>query len=91
MILASAYLRMFSSSQGTKSKLESSNDYINALTNALTKSTAEHLNGSKVSHLVEALRITLTNNPVSWVQDFGAKGLQLVLNLLNECYVSHRG
>ncbi|KDR17398.1 Protein diaphanous, partial [Zootermopsis nevadensis] len=35
---------------------------------------------------IESLRIALTNNPLSWVQEFGTKGLKQVLSILNECY-----
>ncbi|KAM9849700.1 protein diaphanous homolog 1 [Aulostomus maculatus] len=31
---------------------------------------------------LESLRVSLNNNPVSWVQNFGAEGLALLLNLL---------
>ncbi|XP_055368335.1 protein diaphanous homolog 1 isoform X2 [Betta splendens] len=33
---------------------------------------------------LESLRVSLNNNPVSWVQNFGAEGLALLLNLLRK-------
>lgn len=41
---------------------------------------------NKVYTCVESLRVELTNKPLTWVQEFGTKGLQSLLNVLNECY-----
>ncbi|XP_034036949.1 protein diaphanous homolog 1-like [Thalassophryne amazonica] len=37
---------------------------------------------SQLLSCLESLRVSLNNNPVSWVQNFGGEGLALLLNLL---------
>ncbi|XP_014259782.1 protein diaphanous [Cimex lectularius] len=44
------------------------------------------LSYNKLNSCIESLRIALTNNPVSWVQEFGSDGLKAVLYTLNRCY-----
>ncbi|XP_066990875.2 protein diaphanous isoform X2 [Anabrus simplex] len=44
------------------------------------------LSVNKLYSCIESLRIALTNNPLTWLQEFGTKGLQQVLSILNECY-----
>jgi hypothetical protein len=66
--------------QGPKSKLDSPADYKNAL------SSKEPMSLSKTANLVESLRITLSSHPVSWVKEFGPKGLILILEKLNDVY-----
>ncbi|XP_026463848.1 protein diaphanous-like, partial [Ctenocephalides felis] len=61
------------------SKFDKAHDYINYL-------AQPELSLNKTHACVESLRIALTNNPLSWVQDFGTKGLQQLLETLNECY-----
>ena len=41
---------------------------------------------NKIYGCVESLRIALTNNPLSWVNEFGTNGLKQLLSILNECY-----
>ncbi|KAG1655371.1 Protein diaphanous 3 [Nymphon striatum] len=62
-----------------KNRWDSPQDYIAALSNS-------ELSLDKMFRCIESLRIALTNNPVSWVQDFGMKGLDKVLNVLHNCY-----
>lgn len=63
----------------TKNKFDKPDDYINYL-------STPDLSVSKRYACIESLRVALTNNPLSWVQDFGTKGLQQVLVNLNECF-----
>lgn len=44
------------------------------------------LSVNKIYACVESLRIALTNNPLSWVNEFCTEGLKKVLGILNECY-----
>lgn len=62
-----------------KSRWDSPADYINYLSNW-------DVSLVKLFQCMESLRIALTNNPVSWVQEFGSNGLERVLLLLNSCY-----
>ncbi|XP_066903255.1 protein diaphanous [Halyomorpha halys] len=41
---------------------------------------------NKLYTCVASLKVSLTNNPVSWVQEFGSEGLKAVLHTLNRCY-----
>ncbi|KAM4675787.1 protein diaphanous homolog 1 [Discoglossus pictus] len=38
---------------------------------------------------LESLRVSLNNNPVSWVQNFGAEGLSCLLDILRRLQVEH--
>ncbi|XP_076178549.1 diaphanous related formin 1 [Ptiloglossa arizonensis] len=67
------------SMQGNRSKFDKPADYIQYL-------AQPDLSVNKIYSCVESLRIALTNNPLSWVQEFGTKGLKQVLATLNECY-----
>ncbi|RWS14558.1 protein diaphanous-like isoform X2 [Dinothrombium tinctorium] len=59
-------------------------DYIDYLLNY------NDISYSKLCTCIETLRIALTNNPVSWVQEFGDHhGLNCLLNILNKCYNSN--
>ncbi|KAF8782803.1 protein diaphanous-like isoform X1 [Argiope bruennichi] len=60
-------------------RLDSPADYISYLSNS-------DLSVHKLFQCLESLRIALTNNTVSWVQDFGSKGLDKLLQILNLCY-----
>ncbi|XP_024944472.1 protein diaphanous isoform X6 [Cephus cinctus] len=65
--------------QENKSKFDKPADYIQYL-------AQPDLSVNKIYNCIESLRIALTNNPLSWVQEFGTKGLKQVLATLNECY-----
>ncbi|XP_063219909.1 protein diaphanous-like [Bacillus rossius redtenbacheri] len=52
-------------------------DYIQYLNQA-------DLSVNKKYACIESLRIALTNNPLSWVEEFCAQGLNLVVNILND-------
>ncbi|XP_017883364.1 protein diaphanous isoform X2 [Ceratina calcarata] len=65
--------------QENRSKFDKPADYIQYLAQL-------DLSVNKIYNCVESLRIALTNNPLSWVQEFGTKGLKQVLATLNECY-----
>uniref|UniRef100_H2Z891 Diaphanous related formin 1 n=1 Tax=Ciona savignyi TaxID=51511 RepID=H2Z891_CIOSA len=36
--------------------------------------------------VLESLRVSLNSNPLSWVQNFGREGLDILLRILNDCY-----
>lgn len=65
--------------QDNRSKFDKPADYIQYL-------AQPDLKVSNIYNCIESLRIALTNNPLSWVQEFGTKGLKQVLATLNECY-----
>ncbi|XP_015517200.1 protein diaphanous isoform X5 [Neodiprion lecontei] len=65
--------------QENRSKFDKPADYIQYL-------AQPELSVNKIYNCIESLRIALTNNPLSWVQEFGTKGLRQVLATLNECY-----
>ncbi|VVC99649.1 unnamed protein product [Leptidea sinapis] len=44
------------------------------------------LSVGKLHGCLENLRISLTNNPLSWIEEFGAKGIESLLTTLNVCY-----
>ncbi|XP_054706244.1 protein diaphanous-like [Uloborus diversus] len=62
-----------------KSRLDSPADYISYLSNS-------DISVHKLFQCMESLRIALTNNTVSWVQEFGSRGLDKLLQILNSCY-----
>lgn len=59
--------------------MDTPQDYITYLGNG-------DLSMHKIYTCMESLRIALTNNPLTWVQDFVSEGLNQVLSILNECY-----
>ena len=63
----------------SRSKFDKPADYIQYL-------AQPDLSVNKIHTCIESLRIALTNNTLSWVQEFGTKGLKQVLSILNECY-----
>ncbi|KAJ8687905.1 hypothetical protein QAD02_023700 [Eretmocerus hayati] len=63
----------------SRNKFDKPADYIQYL-------SQPDLSINKIHNCIESLRIALTNNPLSWVQEFGTKGLKQVLVILNECY-----
>jgi len=36
--------------------------------------------------MLSSLKVSLTSNPLSWVQNFGREGLDILLRILNNCY-----
>lgn len=65
--------------QENRSKFDKPADYIVYL-------QSQDLSVNKIHACIDSLRIALTNNPLSWVQDFCNKGLTQILNILNDCY-----
>lgn len=63
-----------------ESKFDTPQQYINYLENY---SKSDTLNPNKIFNCVESLRIALTSNTLSWVHDFGIRGLQIVFNILD--------
>lgn len=62
-----------------RSKFNHPLDYINYFLNSN--------DFNKLCHRMESLRVELTNNPVSWVQEFGDNnGLSVIVMILNKCY-----
>ena len=47
---------------------------------------AQPLSPQKIHECLESLRIALTNNPLTWVREFGEAGLKQLIAMLNECY-----
>lgn len=65
-----------------KSKLDSPQDYIHFL----NRQHRDTVSLTKVANVVESLRIALSSQPVSWVEQFGAEGLNTLLDVLNDAY-----
>lgn len=65
--------------QENRNKFDKPAEYIQYL-------STPDLSVNKMYNCIESLRIALTNNPVSWVHEFGTTGLKQVLSILNECY-----
>ncbi|ESO99100.1 hypothetical protein LOTGIDRAFT_142208 [Lottia gigantea] len=61
-----------------KGDTDTPQDFINELSNA-------DLKGEKRLRVLESLRVSLTSNPVSWIQDFGEKGFNGILRNLTYC------
>ncbi|XP_048243812.1 protein diaphanous homolog 2-like isoform X2 [Haliotis rufescens] len=61
-----------------KGEPDQAEDFITQLRNA-------DLKGAKRLSVLESLRVSLTSNPVSWVQGFGEQGLNAVLRNLTYC------
>lgn len=66
------------SEQRSNSKFDKPQDYIEYL----KETDRNHL---KILQCLENLRVALTNNPISWMQEFGESGVDEVVNLLREC------
>ncbi|KAI1294579.1 Protein diaphanous -like protein 3 [Halotydeus destructor] len=66
--------------QAKKSRLITPVDYINHLENSHEVSFA------KLFSTMESLRVALTNNPLSWLKDFGLNGLHIILKIFSESY-----
>ncbi|KAF5285112.1 hypothetical protein FQA39_LY16801 [Lamprigera yunnana] len=73
--------------QFKESKFDTPQHYISYLENY---SRTDTLNPSKIFNCVESLRIALTNNTLSWVHEFGSRGLQTIFNLLELAMKSNR-
>lgn len=65
--------------QENKSKFDKPFEYITYL-------DTPDLSVNKIHNCLESLRIALTNNALSWVEEFGSEGLKKVLSTLNLCY-----
>lgn len=66
----------------TQTKISTPEHFIGAL----SRESRAHLSISKIAHITESLRITLSSHPVSWVKNFGTRGLELILDILNDVY-----
>ncbi|XP_060808881.1 protein diaphanous isoform X2 [Amyelois transitella] len=71
----------FVNAQEGRSKFEKPSDYVTYL-------NQPELSVGKLHSCLENLRIALTNNPLSWIEEFGTKGIEALLNTLNLCYVN---
>lgn len=65
--------------QETKNKFDRPQQIIDYLNQYLRP---ELLSPSKILNCVESLRIALTNNILSWVNEFGGEGLDTILKVL---------
>ncbi|XP_026213578.1 protein diaphanous homolog 1 isoform X2 [Anabas testudineus] len=72
--MVSQYLHTSKAGQDQRESSKSALVYIHEL--------KEELRDTQLLSCLESLRVSLNNNPVSWVQNFGAEGLALLLNLL---------
>ncbi|KRZ83028.1 Protein diaphanous -like protein 3 [Trichinella sp. T8] len=61
--------------RGAKVKCDDPGDYIRIL-------SASEDNSPKLVRILQSLRVSLSNNPVSWIEKFGTRGLNLLLNIL---------
>ncbi|CAB3233745.1 unnamed protein product [Arctia plantaginis] len=71
----------FVNTQEGRSKFERPSDYVAYL-------NQPELSVGKMHGCLENLRISLTNNPLSWIEDFGTKGIESLLTTLNQCYTN---
>ncbi|XP_026739587.1 protein diaphanous isoform X3 [Trichoplusia ni] len=71
----------FVNTQEGRSKFEKPSDYVTYL-------NQPELSVGKLHGCLENLRISLTNNPLSWIEDFGTKGIESLLTTLNQCYTN---
>ncbi|XP_076362550.1 diaphanous related formin 1 isoform X1 [Tachypleus tridentatus] len=62
-----------------RSQFDSPENYVRFLSNP-------EMSLDKLLRGIESLRIALTNNPISWVVEFGNNGLDKLLQILNACY-----
>ncbi|XP_077957324.1 protein diaphanous homolog 1 isoform X1 [Gasterosteus aculeatus] len=72
--MVSQYLHTSKSGQNQKESTKSAMMYIQEL--------KSDYRDTQLLSCLESLRVSLNNNPVSWVQTFGNEGLALLLNLL---------
>ncbi|KAJ8706293.1 hypothetical protein PYW08_010919 [Mythimna loreyi] len=71
----------FVNTQEGRSKFEKPSDYVTYL-------NQPELSVGKLHGCLENLRISLTNNPLSWIEEFGTKGIESLLTTLNQCYTN---
>ncbi|XP_061381443.1 protein diaphanous isoform X4 [Danaus plexippus] len=71
----------FVNAQEGRSKFEKPADYVSYL-------NQPELSVGKLHSCLENLRISLTNNPLSWIEEFGPKGIESLLTTLNVCYTN---
>ncbi|CAH0761837.1 unnamed protein product, partial [Diatraea saccharalis] len=71
----------FVNAQEGRSKFEKPSDYVAYL-------SQPELSVGKLHSCLENLRIALTNNPLSWIEEFGPKGIETLLTTLNLCYTN---
>ncbi|KAJ0182931.1 hypothetical protein K1T71_000907 [Dendrolimus kikuchii] len=71
----------FVNTQEGRSKFEKPSDYVAYL-------NQPELSVGKLHSCLENLRISLTNNPLSWIEDFGTRGIESLLTTLNLCYTN---
>ncbi|KAL4711204.1 hypothetical protein ACJJTC_019045 [Scirpophaga incertulas] len=71
----------FVNTQEGRSKFEKPSDYVAYL-------NQPELSVGKLHSCLENLRIALTNNPLSWIEEFGTKGIESLLTTLNQCYTN---
>lgn len=50
----------------------------------LEQNSRPYYNSIKLLSCLKSCRIALTNNPLSWVEEFGADGMRIILDVLNE-------
>ncbi|XP_034453746.1 protein diaphanous homolog 1 isoform X2 [Hippoglossus hippoglossus] len=74
--MVSQYLHTSKAGQNQKESSKSARMYIQEL--------KSDYRDTPLLSCLESLRVSLNNNPVSWVQNFGAEGLALLLNLLRK-------
>lgn len=72
-------LKCKGSVQDVGHKFDKPSDYISYLTQY---SKPDLVNLNKLLNCVESLRIALTNNPLSWVREFGYKGMKEIFRIL---------
>ncbi|XP_053399361.1 protein diaphanous homolog 2-like isoform X3 [Mercenaria mercenaria] len=73
-----AMLLMHYKAPAKAGELDSPGSFVTELRNA-------DLKGEKRLKVLESLRVSLTSNPVSWVQEFGVAGLNAILRNLTYC------
>ena len=73
-------LKCKGSNQDVGHKFDKPQDYISYLEQY---SKPDMLNLGKILTCVESLRIALTNNPLSWVREFGSHGMRSIFKILD--------
>ena len=61
-----------------QNRFDSPGDYIYHL-------SRQNVSNVKKLNCIESLRVALTSNSLEWVQEFGNKGLKLLLGVIKEC------
>lgn len=73
-------LKCKGSNQDVGHKFDKPQDYI-AYLEQYSKPDLQNLD--KILKCVESLRIALTNNPLSWVREFGSQGMKCIFKVLD--------